>query len=47
MNVETSSSNELKASKSKLEDLQTQLDQILDKIERDIDENKKLTKNIF
>ena len=47
VNVETSSSNELKASKSKLEDLQTQLDQILDKIERDIDENKKLTKKIF
>ena len=47
VNVETSSSKELKASKSKLEDLQTQLDQILDKIEKDIDEDKKLTKKIF
>jgi chromosome segregation protein len=46
-NVETNSSKELKASKFKLEDLQAQLDQILDKIEKDIDENKKLTKKIF
>ena len=45
--VETNSSNELKASKSKLDNLKIQLDQILNKIEKDIDENKKLTKKIF
>ena len=47
VNVETSSSKELKMSKSKLEDLQLQLDQILNKIEKDIDDNRKLTKNDF
>ena len=45
--VESNSSKELKNSKSKLEALQTQLNEILDKIERDIDQNKKLTKKIF
>ncbi len=47
VNVETSSSKELKMSKSKLDDLQLQLDQILNKIEKDIDDNRKLTKNDF
>ena len=45
--VESSSSNELKESKSKLDDLQSELNKILDKIERDIDENRKLTKKVF
>ena len=45
--AEKSSTKELKDSKSKLEDLQMQLDDILNKIEKDIDENKKLTKKIF
>ena len=44
VNVETSSSKELKDSKLKLDNLQIQLDEILDGIERDIDENKKLSK---
>tara|TARA_B100001057_G_scaffold247592_1_gene247927 strand:- start:196 stop:2640 length:2445 start_codon:yes stop_codon:yes gene_type:complete len=47
LKVESASSNELKESKYKLESLQIQLDEILDKIEKDIDENKKLTKKIF
>ena len=46
-NVETNSSKELKVSKSKLDDLQSQLDEILNKIEKDIDENKKLAKKDF
>ena len=45
--VETSSSKELKDSKSKLEGLQTDLNDLLDKIEKDIDNNKKLTKKDF
>ena len=45
--AENSSSKELKESKSKLENLQMQLDEILSKIEKDIDENKKLSKKIF
>ncbi len=45
--VETSSSKELKDSKSRLENLQIQLDELLNKIEKDIDANKKLTKTIF
>ena len=45
--VEESSSKVLQVSKSKLEDLQTQLDNMLNKIEKDIDEGKKLTKKIF
>ncbi len=47
LKVVTSSSIELKKSKSNLDNLQIQLDKILDKIEKDIDENKKLTKKIF
>ena len=47
LKVVTSSSIELKKSKSNLENLQKQLDRILDKIEKDIDENKKLTKKNF
>ncbi len=47
INVETSSSKDLKISKSKLDDLQSKLDKILDKIEKDIEENKKLTKKDF
>ena len=42
--AETNSSKELKESKSNLNLLQTQLEDILNKIERDIDENKKITK---
>jgi len=45
--VENSSSKELKISKTQLDDLQSQLNSILDQIERDIDENKKLSKNSF
>ena len=45
--AETNSSKELKESKSNLILLQTQLEDILNKIERDIDENKKITKKIF
>ena len=45
--VETSSSKELKESKFKLENLQIKLDKILDAIEKDIDQGKKLTKKIF
>ncbi len=45
--VASSSSNELKESKSKLESLQSQLDDILDEIEEYIDKSKKLTKEIF
>tara|TARA_X000001036_G_scaffold252886_1_gene235383 strand:+ start:1076 stop:3520 length:2445 start_codon:yes stop_codon:yes gene_type:complete len=45
--VETSSSRELKQSKSKLDDLQNQLDKILDKIEKYIEDNVRLTKEIF
>ncbi len=47
VNVETVSSKELKISKSKLEDLQLQLNKILNVIEKDIDQGKKLTKKIF
>ncbi len=45
--VEASSSKELKESKSRLENFQIELDELLDKIEKDIDANKKLTKTIF
>ena len=45
--AETNSSNELKESKSYLNLLQTQLEEMLNKIEKDIDENKKITKKIF
>ena len=45
--VESNSSKELKESKSQLDLLQTKLDDMLNKIEKDIDENKKITKAIF
>ncbi len=47
VNVEANSSKELKASKFQLNDLQLQLDKMLNKIENDIDENKKLSKKDF
>ena len=47
LNVETNSSKELKTSKAQLDSLQAQLDEMLVQIERDIDEDKKLTKKIF
>jgi len=47
LDVETKSSKELKNSKSQLDNLQSQLDDMLDKIERDIDNDKKLTKKTF
>ncbi len=47
LKVETISSKELKDSKSRLDNLQSQLDIILDEIEKDIDNNNKLTKKIF
>ena len=45
--VETSSSKELKVSKARLDDLQSQLDEVLNKIEKDIDDDKKLSKSSF
>ena len=45
--VESSASKELRDSKSKLENLQLKLEAILNKIEQDIDDNKKLTKKIL
>jgi chromosome segregation protein len=45
--VETSSSRELKDSKFRLDSLQNQLDNMLDLIEKDIDEDKKLSKKTF
>ncbi|MDB3858052.1 chromosome segregation protein SMC [Pelagibacteraceae bacterium] len=47
LEVEASSSKELNNSKSNLENLQNQLDILLDTIEDYIDQDKKLTKNIF
>ena len=47
LEVETSSSKELKTSKARLDNLQIQLDEMLDKIEKDIDENNKLSKKTF
>ena len=47
LEVETSSSKELKTSKAQLNSLQVRLDEILDQIEKDIDEDKKLSKNSF
>ncbi len=44
---EVNSSAELKKTKSQLYQLQTELDDMLNKIEKDIDENKKITKKIF
>ena len=45
--VEASSSKELNTSKSNLDGLQDQLDKLLDTIEAYIDQDKKLTKDIF
>ena len=47
MQVEMNSSKDLKNSKTKLGGLQTKLNELLNRIEKDIDENKKLTKKIF
>ncbi len=47
LEVETSSSKELKNSKAQLDKLQNELDIMLDKIEKDIDDNKKLSKEAF
>ena len=47
LEVENTSSKELKSSRSILENLQTELDKLLDTIESYIDQDKKLTKNIF
>ncbi len=45
--VEANSSKELKISKSNLNNLQSKLDILLDRIEKDIDENKRLSKKDF
>jgi len=45
--VESTSSKELNASKGNLDNLQTQLDALLNRIEAYIDQEKKLTKDIF
>ena len=47
LDVETSSSNELKNSKKRLDDLQAKLNVMLDQIEKDIDDDRKLTKKTF
>ncbi len=47
LEVESSSSQELKTSKTQLDNLQTKLDLILNQIEKDIDDNKKLSKDSF
>ncbi len=47
LDVETVSSKDLRVSKNNLEELKTQLNQLLDTIESNIDQNKKLTKEIF
>ena len=47
LEVETNSSKELKKSKYKLEELQVKLDTLLDNIEKDIDKDKKLSKQTF
>jgi chromosome segregation protein len=47
LDVETSSSKELKHSKKQLDDLQTKLSKMLDQIEKDIDDDKKLSKKTF
>ena len=47
LDVETSSSKELKISKAQLDGLQNQLDEILDQIEKDIDNDRKLSKKTF
>ena len=45
--VEASASSELRSSKTNLENLQNQLNKMLDKIEEDIDKDKKLNKDTF
>ena len=47
LDVETSSSNELKNSKKQLDDLQAKLNVMLDQIEKDIDDDRKLSKKTF
>ena len=47
LDVETNSSKELQISKSGLDKLQSNLDALLDSIERDIDQDKKLSKDTF
>ncbi len=47
LQVETKSSKELRESKGQLDKLQAQLDTMLDEIEKDIDDNKKLSKEKF
>ena len=47
LEVESASSRELNMSKTSLNNLQNQLDEILDKIESYIDQDKRLTKDIF
>ena len=47
LEVETNSSKELKESKNQLDDLQSKLDAMLDQIEKDIDDDKKLSKETF
>ena len=47
LEVETNSSKELKNSKIELDNLQNKLNDLLDGIEKDIDQNKKLTKETF
>ncbi len=47
LDVETSSSKELKRSKTRLDNLQTDLNTMLDQIEKDIDNDKKLSKKTF
>jgi len=47
LEVESKSSKELNISKTNLNSLQTQLDTLLDTIEKYIDQNKRLTKDIF
>jgi len=47
LEVESSSSKDLKNSKTQLDNLLSQLDLMLDKIERDIDNDKKLSKDLF
>ena len=47
LDVEASSSNELRTSKAQLDDLQAKLNTMLDQIEKDIDEDKKFSKETF
>ena len=47
LQVEANSSKELRESKGQLDDLQSQLNFVLDQIEKDIDEDKKLSKEKF